>query len=390
MLLNEKSKTSESSSLGSIDQSHICANPCDVGKKHVSTSCDDLFDISCSSNLDACSTSMSCETNLLKENKKLKKEVKNLIDKIERCYNSKVTFEQILKSQRYYGDKHGLGFERRMTKAERKGKAKEAMKMERLQQRKLSHSMCYRCHEVGHLAKACPNEEKLKLKKEEERLKHVKCLKCHTWGHLTSKCPTKQLVKQLEEPQPKQQIEQENKPQDQVKIHLDDKVDDLKMMKKKTRRGGKARAKHPTHIQDAKMVSKIQTKKIKFSHIKCFECEDMGHFASECLSKHEKNAQAPHERQGKKKHQMSKEEWAQQKRRYYSCRERGHMAHSCPLGENSKPISIDNDTMLRKDDNGTSSVTIAKYPATRTKAMPKYVAPNLRGPKQVWVPSKSG
>ena len=39
-LSNEKSKTSESSSHGSIDQSHIVANPCDVGKKHVSTSCD--------------------------------------------------------------------------------------------------------------------------------------------------------------------------------------------------------------------------------------------------------------------------------------------------------------------------------------------------------------
>ena len=32
-LSNEKSKTSESSSHGSIDQSYIVANPCDVGKK---------------------------------------------------------------------------------------------------------------------------------------------------------------------------------------------------------------------------------------------------------------------------------------------------------------------------------------------------------------------
>ena len=28
--------------------------------------------------------------------------------------------------------------------------------------------------------------------------------------------------------------------------------------------------------------------------------------------------------------------------------------------------------------------------AIHTKAMPKYVAPNLRGPKLVWVPSKTG
>ena len=87
---------------------------------------------------------------------------------------------------------------------------------------------------------------------------------------------------------------------------------------------------------------------------------------------------------------MSKEEKAQSKRKCYSCRERGHMSHSCPLGNTPKPISIDYDSMLMKDGNGTSMVAIAKHPAIHTKAMPKYVAPNLRGPKLVWVPSKSG
>ena len=66
------------------------------------------------------------------------------------------------------------------------------------------------------------------------------------------------------------------------------------------------------------------------------------------------------------------------------------MAHSCPLDNNSKPISIVDNNMLRKDDNGTSLVAIAKHPATHAKALPKYVAPNLRGPKLVWEPSKSG
>jgi hypothetical protein len=69
---------------------------------------------------------------------------------------------------------------------------------------------------------------------------------------------------------------------------------------------------------------------------------------------------------------------------------KGHMAHSYPQGENSKPSSIDDTNMLRKDGNGTSMVAIAKHPATHTKALPKYVAPNLRGPKLVWVPSKGG
>ena len=109
-----------------------------------------------------------------------------------------------------------------------------------------------------------------------------------------------------------------------------------------------------------------------------------------CPNKLEKKAQANKKKQGNEKHNMSKEEKAQAKRKCYSCRERGHMAHSCPLGKNSKPISIDDHDVLRKDGNGTSTIAIAQHPATHTKALPKYVAPNLRGPKLVWVPSKSG
>ena len=97
-IFTKKLKNNESSSHGSNDQSHVVANPCDVGKKHVSTSCDDLLDMPCSSHIDACSTFMSCETNLLKENNELKNEVK-LSNKLERCYNSKVTFEHMLNTQ---------------------------------------------------------------------------------------------------------------------------------------------------------------------------------------------------------------------------------------------------------------------------------------------------
>jgi hypothetical protein len=67
----------------------------------------------------------------------------------------------------------------------------------------------------------------------------------------------------------------------------------------------------------------------------------------------------------------------------------GHMAHSCPLGNIPKPISIDDDSMLRKDGNGISLVAIAKHPTIHTKALPKYLAPNLRVPKLIWVPPKS-
>ena len=152
------------------------ANPCDVGKKHVSTSYDDLLNIPCSSHIDACSASISCEPNILKENNELKREVKKLSNKLERCYNSKVTFEHMLKTQRNFGDKSGLSFNKSMTKGERK----RERKIKKQEKERLSHFMCFKCHEVGHLENGCPNEEKLKLKKEEERLKHVKYFKCRT------------------------------------------------------------------------------------------------------------------------------------------------------------------------------------------------------------------
>ena len=82
---------------------------------------------------------MSCQTNLLKENNELKKEVKNLSNKLERCYNSKVTFEHLMKTQRNIGDKSGLGFKKKMTKDGRKSEKK--MKKEACE--KLSHFMCY-------------------------------------------------------------------------------------------------------------------------------------------------------------------------------------------------------------------------------------------------------
>ena len=63
---------------------------------------------------------MFCETNLLKENNELKNEVKKLSNKLERYYNSKVTFEHMLKTQRNYGDKCGLSFKKKMIKGERK------------------------------------------------------------------------------------------------------------------------------------------------------------------------------------------------------------------------------------------------------------------------------
>jgi hypothetical protein len=122
---SKKLKKNESSSHESSDQTQHVTNSCDVGKKHVSTSCDDLLEMSCSSLLDACSTSMSYETNLLKENNELKREVKNLSNKLERCYNSQVTFKHMLNNKRSYGDKSGIGFNKSKGKKMKKQEQKK-------------------------------------------------------------------------------------------------------------------------------------------------------------------------------------------------------------------------------------------------------------------------
>jgi hypothetical protein len=100
-------------------------------------------------------------------------------------------------------------------------------------------------------------------------------------GHLAKSCPTKKPNKmKLIKPQ----VEQKAKPQDQIKVNHED-GGDMGKMKKKTRRGGKARerAMRPRMNQYAKQVSKNKEERMKkFDHIKCHACEDMGQFTSKC------------------------------------------------------------------------------------------------------------
>jgi hypothetical protein len=161
-------------------------------------------------------------------------------------------------------------------------------------------------------------------------------------GHLAKYYPTKRA-----------QVETKEKSQNRVQVNYQDGDLGMMIMKKKTRTGGKARARHHAPNQDAQKMSKIQDEKNDHSHIKYFKCKYMRHFASRCPTNLENKIQAKLKRQGNEKQHIRKEEKVQSKRVCYSCREREHMANSYPLGNNSKPISINDDIMLRKDGNGT-------------------------------------
>jgi hypothetical protein len=65
---------------------------------------------------------LSYETNILKENNELKQKVKKLSNKLERCYNTKITFEHMLSNKINYGDMSGIGFNKSMTKGKEKEK----------------------------------------------------------------------------------------------------------------------------------------------------------------------------------------------------------------------------------------------------------------------------
>ena len=82
--------------------------------------------------------------------------MKKLSNKLERCYNSQVTFEHMLNNKRSYGDMSGIGFNKSKIKGKRWGKRRYEREMKKQEQEKLSHFMSFKCHEVGHLANGAP------------------------------------------------------------------------------------------------------------------------------------------------------------------------------------------------------------------------------------------
>jgi hypothetical protein len=107
------------------------------------------------------------------------------------------------------------------------------------------------------------------------------------------------------------------------------------------------------------MMSKNEDEKKVYAHIKCFNVEIRDTLSRSVLPSLRKRLKQLMRGKAMESN-TSKEEKAQSKRKCCSCRERGHMANSHPLGNTPKPISIDANIMLRKNGNGTSLVAIAK------------------------------
>ena len=149
--------------------------------------CDELSNMSCSSNLDICSSSMLCDTNLVKKNKELNEEVNKLKEKLDGWYNSKKALDNILKYQRGVEDKSGVGFPTN-EKEMRKKKEKKSVAKQR----------CFGCNEKGHKIVLCPNKKieyctpsRNSSKKQEKvlRRKNITCYNCREKGHIGKDCP---------------------------------------------------------------------------------------------------------------------------------------------------------------------------------------------------------
>ncbi|XP_062232778.1 uncharacterized protein LOC133930089 [Phragmites australis] len=127
-----------------IDDMSCVSSSCIASMFDMSTSCDELLDIPCSSNLDASSFSMLVDTNLVEENKELKYEIKKLKKKNKRILQ--------LKDQKR--EQPNIC----STKLDEKPKTSKRQIGKKECNVTTSRNMnCYNCRGKGHIGKNCPN-----------------------------------------------------------------------------------------------------------------------------------------------------------------------------------------------------------------------------------------
>jgi hypothetical protein len=71
-----------------------------------------------------------------------------------------MTHSQILKSHKKHGNLNDIAYNNTNIKGKRWGKKKYEKEMKKLEDEKLSHYLCFKCHMVGHLAMDCPNKKR--------------------------------------------------------------------------------------------------------------------------------------------------------------------------------------------------------------------------------------
>jgi hypothetical protein len=81
-----------------------------VSKSSISTSCDDLLVVPCSSNVDSCMNDSSCDPLLIVENNELRNTVDYLTKALANCHRGENTYNKMWECQRFTLKHEGLGY----------------------------------------------------------------------------------------------------------------------------------------------------------------------------------------------------------------------------------------------------------------------------------------
>jgi hypothetical protein len=116
-------------------------------KSSISTSCDDLLAIPCSSNVDSCMNDSPCDPLLIVENRELRNTVDCLTKAHANCHRGENTYNKMWEYQRFTLKHEGLGYI--------PNKNKIAFINKKITFMKECGLYCSKCKNTGHLDKDC-------------------------------------------------------------------------------------------------------------------------------------------------------------------------------------------------------------------------------------------
>ena len=121
-------------------------------KTSISTSCDDLLAMPCSSKVDSCIVDMNaCDPLLIVENHELRNTVDHLVDALAKCHKGENVFNEMWKCQRFTLKHEGLGYIPKKNKSAFVDKKSTFVKESGL--------YCSKCKNTGHLVKDCTGKK---------------------------------------------------------------------------------------------------------------------------------------------------------------------------------------------------------------------------------------